>query len=127
MKKIKLGIIGTGEIAHHHIKVIKSFRDCEVTSVFNRTKSKAKVFAKKYSKDDIAVADQILASNTDKIINAANTETFDYGVYEQVVQCYRKLGGFLLKNSETILQNKEEIDGIILQRIELLKRVLSAG
>ena len=79
------------------------------------------------AEEDIAIADQILAANTDKIINAANTEAFDYGVYEQVVQCYRKLGGFFLKNSETILQNKEEIDGIILQRIELLKRVLSAG
>ena len=79
------------------------------------------------AEEDIAIADQILAANTDKIINAANTETFDYDVYEQVVQCYRKVGGVLLKNSETILQNKEEIDGIILQRIELLKRVLSAG
>ena len=46
MKKIKLGIIGTGEIAHHHIKVIKSFRDCEVTSVFNRPKVKLRFLQK---------------------------------------------------------------------------------
>ena len=79
------------------------------------------------AEEDIIIADQILTANTDKIINAANTETFDYDVDEQVVQCYRKLEGRLFKNSETILQNKEETDGIILQRIELLKRVLSAG
>ena len=79
------------------------------------------------AEEDIAIADQILAANTDQIINAANTETFHYDVDEQVVQCYRKLEGLLFKNLETILQNKEETDGIILQRIELLKRVLSAG
>ena len=37
------------------------------------------------AKEDIAIADQILATNTDKIINAANTETFDADVYEEVV------------------------------------------
>ena len=79
--------------------------------------------------DQAALPDTDIDLNTpiNAPANAANTETFDYDVYEQVVHCYRKIGGFLLKNSETILQNKEEIDGIILQRIELLKRVLSAG
>ncbi len=79
------------------------------------------------SEEDVAIADQILAASTDTIINAANTETFDSDVYERVVQCYRKIGMLLLKNSETILQNKETIDAVILQRVELLKRLLSAG
>ena len=33
----------------------------------------SQVFVNNYSKNDITIADKILASNTDKIINAANT------------------------------------------------------
>ena len=65
----------------------------------------SEVFAKKYSKDDIAVADQILASNTDKIINAANTQTFDETVFEEVIKCYRVLANLVLKNANTIKIN----------------------
>lgn len=48
MKKIKLVIIGAGNIAKSHADVIKKFRDCEISSVFNRTSSKSLNFAKKY-------------------------------------------------------------------------------
>ena len=79
------------------------------------------------AKEDIAIADQILATNTDKIINAANTETFDANVYEEVVKCYRKVASLLLKNRKTIEQNSDKIDKVITQRIKLLRRILSAG
>ena len=79
------------------------------------------------TKEDIAIADQILATNTDKIINAANTETFDATVYEEVVKCYRKVASLLLKNRKTIEKNSNKIDLVIDQRVELLKRILSAG
>ena len=78
-------------------------------------------------KSDIEIADQILATNTDRIINAANTETFDASVYEEVVKCYRRIAGLLLKNRETIGQNIMKIDVLITQRVKLLKRFLSAG
>ena len=45
----------------------------------------SEVLGSSSAKEDIAIADQILATNTDKIINAANTETFDADVYEEVV------------------------------------------
>ena len=77
--------------------------------------------------EDIAIADQILATNTDKIINAANTETFDANVYEEVVKCYRRVASLLLKNWKIIEQNSDKIDLLITQRIKLLKRILSAG
>ena len=48
MKKLKLVIIGTGKIAHSHMDVIKTFNDCEICSVYNRTKNKAINFANKY-------------------------------------------------------------------------------
>tara|TARA_B100001093_G_scaffold167544_1_gene160218 strand:- start:372 stop:881 length:510 start_codon:yes stop_codon:yes gene_type:complete len=77
--------------------------------------------------EDIVIADQILATNTDKIINAANTETFDANVYEEVVKCYRKVAGLLLKNRIVIEQNSDKIDLVVTQRIKLLKRILIAG
>jgi len=79
------------------------------------------------AKADIEIADQILATNTDKIINAANTQTFDANVYEEVVKCYRKVASLLLKNRKTIEQNDKKIDLLITQRVKLLKRILSAG
>ena len=77
--------------------------------------------------EDIAIADQILATNTDKIINAANTETFDGNVYEEVVKCYRRVASLLLKNRKSIEQNSKKIELLITQRVKLLKRILSAG
>ena len=62
-----------------------------------------------------------------KIINAANTETFDANVYEEVVKCYRRVASLLLKNRKIIEQNNDKIDQLIIQRIKLLKRILSAG
>ena len=50
------------------------------------------------AKADIEIADQILATNTDRIINAANTEIFDTSVYEDLVECYRRIASLLLKN-----------------------------
>ena len=87
----------------------------------------SEVFAKKYSKDDIAVADQILASNTDKIINAANTQTFDETVFEEVIKCYRALTNLILKNAKTIKTNSKTINNFVIQRSKLLRRMLSAG
>ena len=79
------------------------------------------------AKEDIAIADQILTTNTDKIINAANTETFDANVYEEVVKCYRRVASLLLKNQKIIEQNSDKIDSLITQRTRLLRRILSAG
>ena len=87
----------------------------------------SEVVAKKYSKDDIAVADKILASNTDKIINAANSQTFDETVFEEVIKCYRMLANLILKNANTIKTNSKKINNLVIQRTKLLKRILSAG
>ena len=87
----------------------------------------SEVVAKKYSKDDIAVADKILASNTDKIINAANAQTFDETVFEEVIKCYRMLANLILKNANTIKTNSKKINNLVIQRTKLLKRILSAG
>ena len=87
----------------------------------------SEVLGNSSANEDIAIADQILATNTDKIINAANTETFDATVYEEVVKCYRRVASLLLKNRKIIDQHNDKIDKLINQRIKLLKRILSAG
>ena len=87
----------------------------------------SEVVAKKYSKDDIAVADKILASNTDKIINAANSQTFDETVFEEVIKCYRILANLILKNANSIKTNSKTINDFVIKRSKLLKRMLSAG
>jgi hypothetical protein len=87
----------------------------------------SQVFANNYSKKDIAIADKILASNTDKIINAANTQTFDETIFEEVIKCYRMLSILVMKNADTIKINSKKINNIINQRNKLLRRMLSAG
>ena len=87
----------------------------------------SQVFANNYSKNDIAIADKILASNTDKIINAANTQTFDETTFEEVIKCYRMLSILVMKNADTIKVNSKKINNIINQRNKLLRRMLSAG
>ena len=87
----------------------------------------SEVFANKHSKEDIAVADKILSSNTDKIINAANTQTFNETVYEEVIKCYRALTKSILKNASAIKINSKKIDDFVIQRTKLLNRMLSAG
>ena len=87
----------------------------------------SQVFANNYSKSDIAIADKILASNTDKIINAANTQTFNETIFEEVIKCYRMLSILVMKNADTIKINSKKINTIINQRNKLLRRMLSAG
>ena len=86
----------------------------------------SQVFANNYSKNDIAIADKILASNTDKIINAANTQTFDETIFEEVIKCYRMLSILVMKNADIIKINSKKINNIINQRNKLLRRMLSA-
>ena len=83
----------------------------------------SQVFANNYSKNDIAIADKILASNTDKIINAANTQTFDETIFEEVIKCYRMLSILVMKNADIIKINSKKINNIINQRNNLLRRM----
>ena len=87
----------------------------------------SEVFANNYNKNDIAIADKILASNTDKIINAANTQTFDETIFEEVIKCYRMLSILVMKNAAIIKAKSKKINNIINQRNKLLRRMLSAG
>ena len=80
----------------------------------------SEVLGNSSANEDIAIADQILATNTDKIINAANTETFGATVYEEVIKCYRRVASLLLKNRKIIEHDNDKINKLINQKLNYL-------
>ena len=87
----------------------------------------AEVFKGQPAQNDIQIADQILASNLDKVIVAYNSETFDTDMYEQVVSCYRALSLQLLEAAQVIIDNQAKWIEVKNTSIKTIKRVLSAG
>mgnify|MGYP003389737298 CR=1 FL=1 len=43
---MKIGIIGAGNIAEEHLKVISSIKSISVSSIYSRTKKKSDILAK---------------------------------------------------------------------------------
>ena len=83
---------------------------------------------KDHSQSDVEIADQILAGNVDKIVNAYNNESFDNNVYEEVVGCYRQLGTQIIESMQTIMmKNRDEYQEMIDTSIQTIKRMLRAG
>ena len=80
-----------------------------------------------HSQDEGEMADQILRSNANKIMNAYNNDTFDNEVYEEVVGCYRQLGTQILERMQTIMMNRDEYQEMIDTSIQTIKRMLRAG
>ena len=80
-----------------------------------------------FSSDDLNLADQIMASNTDIIINAANTDTYDSAVYESVVGCYRLLSLAIISTAPNVEANRALIDETVSQKGSLIKRFIRAG
>ena len=87
----------------------------------------SEVFLGEFSQNDIQIADQILASNLDKVIAAYNSETFDSEMYEEIVGCYRALSIQLLEAAQVIIDNQEAWSEVKTVSIKTIKRVLSAG
>ena len=85
MKKIKLVIIGTGNIAEQHVKVINAFKDCEISSVFSRTQKKAINFAKKHKIKNVhtSIEKMIKEINPDGILILVSFDQI-YSVTKQI-------------------------------------------
>ena len=82
---------------------------------------------KDHSQDEYEMADQILRSNINDIINAYNNDIFDNEVYEVVVGCYRQLGTQILERIDTIMMNRDEYQEMMDTSIQTIKRMLRAG
>ncbi len=49
MKKIRFGIVGTGNIAHRFAEAIKNVSDAELTSIASRTSENAEKFGNEFN------------------------------------------------------------------------------
>ena len=55
----------------------------------------------------MAIADKILASNTDKIINVQIPKLLT--IFEEVIKCYRILSILVMKNADAIKVNSKKL------------------
>ena len=76
------------------------------------------------SKEDVTIAESILASNVDKIYMQPE---WTAEVYEEVIHCYRILGLKVLEISDLIKKNIDMINRYINKYKARLKRIINAG
>ena len=80
--------------------------------------------SKKRSEEDIVIAENIIASNVDKIYMQPE---WTAEVYEEVIRCYRILGLKVLEKSNLIKKNINVINQYINKYKSRLKRMINAG
>ncbi len=80
--------------------------------------------SKKRSEEDIVIAENIIASNVDKIYMQPE---WTAEVYEEVIRCYRILGLKVLEKSNLIKNHINMINQYINKYKSRLKRMINAG
>ncbi len=76
------------------------------------------------SNEDIVIAENIIASNVDKIYMQPE---WTAEVYQEVIRCYRVLGLKVLEKSSTIKMNINMINQYLNKYKARLKRMINAG
>ncbi len=79
--------------------------------------------SKARSNEDVIIAEQLIASNVDKIYMQAE---WTAEVYEEVIRCYRILGLKVLEKSDIIKENMEMINKYVSKYKARLKRMINA-
>ncbi|MBM3478878.1 MAG: hypothetical protein FJX69_06635 [Alphaproteobacteria bacterium] len=87
------------------------------------------VFAAKgaYKQADLELADKILAINTDRVIEAANSNAFDAEVYEQIVACSQFLALQVMRNAAVYADNAKRIAALSADNKNRIRRLVKAG
>ena len=80
--------------------------------------------SKPRSNEDIIIAENIIASNVDKIYMQSE---WTAEVYEEVIRCYRILGLKVLEKSDLIKKNIGMINQYLSKYKARLKRMINAG
>ena len=80
--------------------------------------------SKQRSEEDIVIAENIIASNVDKIYMQPE---WTAEVYEEVIRCYRMLGLKVLEKSNLIKNNINMINQYLNKYKSRLKRMIKAG
>jgi len=87
------------------------------------------IFAAKgsYKQADVELADKILAVNTDRVIEAANSNAFDTDVYEQIVACSQFLALQVMRNPGIYADNSKRIAALSADNKNRIRRLVKAG
>ena len=87
------------------------------------------IFAAKgsYKQADVELADKILAVNTDRVIEAANSNAFDSDVYEQIVACSQFLALQVMRNPGIYADNSKRIAALSADNKNRIRRLVKAG
>jgi hypothetical protein len=80
-----------------------------------------------YKQADVELADKILAVNTDRIIEAANSNAFDSEVYEQIVACSQFLALQVMRNAAVYADNAKRIAALSADNKNRIRRLVKAG
>ncbi len=85
MRSVRVGIVGAGSIAEHHLKVLGSFPDVEVCAISNRDEEKGGHIAKKFGIPHIYAKPQTLFSQ--ELPDAVYVLVSADALYPTTLQC----------------------------------------
>ena len=80
-----------------------------------------------YKQSDIELADKILAINTDRVIEAANSNAFDSDLYEQLVACSQFLALQVVRNAAAYSEGARRIAALSADNKDRIRRIVKAG
>ena len=80
-----------------------------------------------YKQSDIELADKILAINTDRVIEAANSNAFDSDLYEQLVACSQFLALQVMRNAAAYSEGARRIAALSADNKDRIRRIVKAG
>jgi predicted dehydrogenase len=88
MKKLKVGVIGTGHLGKLHTKMFKSIENCELVGIYDSIPEQAKAVSKEFNVQSVASIENLLEQIEAVSIAATTTahyelakKCFEYGVH----------------------------------------------
>ena len=93
MKKLKVGVIGTGHLGKLHTKMFKSIENCELIGVYDSNLEQAKAVSVEFNTQSTSSIEELL-KKVDAVSIAATTTAH----YELAKKCFEMEFTHLLKN-----------------------------
>ena len=116
---VKVGIVGTGHLGKHHVKLLKNLPTCDVIGIYDKNLEQAKTISEELGVNYFTTLDELLA-NVDAVSIAAVTSAH----YEIAKQCLEAGKHILLEKPITVtIPEAEEIVALA----EKKKLILQVG
>lgn len=96
MKKIRFGIVGTGNIAHRFAEAIKNVSDAELTSVASRTKENADIFGNEFN----------IEYRFDSYENMAKSDKIDVAYIAVPHSSHKECSVLMMENGKNVICEK---------------------